>query len=448
MSVAPSRQRDAGRWLSPTQWMVVAIAVGVGLGCLRPDRAGAAGFRASDLAVVSTLFLRMIKALIAPLVFSTLVVGIARHGDDLKGVGRLALRSIVYFEVVTTIALVLGLVTANVIRPGQGVLIGAFSTPAAAAAAPPPAASLSFAKLLEHVVPESIVDAAARNDALQIVVFAVVFAIALAQLRGDAKTFMLSLCESLSEVMFKFAGIVVRFAPLGVGAAIATTVGKNGLGVLRPLGALVLTLYGALVVFALAVLLPIALAARVPIRRFVAAVREPWLIAFTTASSEAALPLALERVESLGVPRRIASFVLPAGYAFNMDGTALYLSLAVLFVAQAAGIALPLGQQVLILVTLMLTSKGMAAVPRASLVVVSAALTQFGLPLEGLALILAVDAFMDMGRTSINVVGNCLAALVMARWEGSLAAPADSLDAHGSRDGIVRTRALRVVNHI
>jgi proton glutamate symport protein len=422
--------------------MVVAIAVGVGLGLLLPDRAGAAGLRASDLAVVSTLFLRMIKALIAPLVFSTLVVGIASHGGDLKGVGKLAVRSFVYFEVVTTIALLLGLATANLIRPGQGVPLGAFSAPAGAL---PPAASASFAKLLERVVPESIVDAAARNDALQIVVFAVVFAIGLTQVRGEAKTFMVALCESLSEVMFKFAGIVVRFAPFGVGAAIAVTVGKNGLGVLRPLGALVLTLYGALVVFVLVVLLPIALAARVPIRQFVRAVKEPWLIAFTTASSEAALPLALQRVESLGVPRRIASFVLPTGYAFNMDGTALYLSLAVLFVAQAAGIALPLGQQVLILLTLMLTSKGLAAVPRTSLVAISAALTQFGLPLEGLALILAVDAFMDMGRTSINVVGNCLAAVVMARWEGSLS-PAVLPVAHASHGTLVRARTLRVMN--
>jgi len=423
--------------------MIAAISVGVALGCLLPDRVGATGFRASDLAVVSTLFLRMIKALIAPLVFSTLVVGIAGHGDDVKGVGTLAVRSLVYFEVVTTVALVLGLVTANVIHPGRGVPLGAFAAPAGAV---PPAASPSFATLLAHVVPESIVDAAARNDALQIVTFAVVFAIALSRVRGDAKSFMLSLCESLSQVMFNFAGIVVRFAPLGVGAAVAVTVGRNGLGVLRPLGALVLTLYGALVAFALVVLLPIALAARVPIRRFVAAVKEPWLLAFTTASSEAALPLALERVESLGVPRRIASFVLPTGYAFNMDGTALYLSLAVVFVAQAAGIELPLGQQMLILLTLMLTSKGLAAVPRTSLVAVSAALTQFGLPLEGLALILAVDAFMDMGRTSINVVGNCLASVVMARWEGSLVPPR-ALALQAARDRIVPAPTLRVVNH-
>jgi proton glutamate symport protein len=244
--------------------------------------------------------------------------------------------------------------------------------------------------------------------------------------------------------MFKVAGVVVTFAPLGVGAAIAATVGRSGLGVLRPLGVLVGTLYGALVVFALVVLLPIALAARVPVRRFVAAVREPWLLAFTTASSEAALPLALRNLEAFGVPRRVASFVLPTGYAFNMDGTALYLSLAVLFVAQAAGIDLPLGQQVLILLTLMLTSKGIAAIPRAALVVLTGALTQFGLPLDGIALILAVDAFMDMGRTSINVVGNCLAAVVMARWEGSLATPTEpAAAAHAPT--LTRVRVLRVM---
>ena len=444
IAASPHARRAASRRPTPTQWMVVAVVVGVALGVLFPDRVGATGFRASDLAVVSTLFLRMIKALVAPLVFSTLVVGIASHGDDLEGVGTLAVRSLVYFEVVTTIALVLGLVTANVIHPGRGVAMGALAARAGAPA--PPAASPSFATLLEHVVPESVVDAAARNDALQIVVFAVIFAVGLTRIRGDAKSFLLSLCQSLSEAMFAFAGLVVRLAPLGVGAAVAVTVGRNGLGVLRPLGALVLTLYGALVVFALAVLLPIAVAARVPIARFVAAVKEPWLLAFTTASSEAALPLALERVESLGVPRRIAAFVLPTGYAFNMDGTALYLSLAVVFVAQAAGIALPIGQQVMILLTLMLTSKGLAAVPRTSLVAVSAALTQFGLPLEGLALILAVDAFMDMGRTSINVVGNCLAAVVMARWEGSLV-PARASAVLAARNRIVRGPTLRVVNH-
>jgi proton glutamate symport protein len=434
------RPRSGGRLLSPSQWMLVAVVVGVGVGLLFPDHPGSVGFRASDLAVLSTLFLRMVKSLIAPLVFATLVVGIAGHGSELKGVGTLAVRSIVYFEVVTTIALVVGLVTGNVVRPGRGVAMH----PTAVAASLPSTPTISFAKLLEHVVPDSVVDAMARNDALQIVVFAILFAIGLTQVRGDAKAVMLSTCESLTEVMFKVAGVVVSFAPLGVGAAIAATVGRSGLGVLRPLGLLVGTLYGALVVFALVVLLPIALAARVPVRRFLAAVREPWLLAFTTASSEAALPLALRNLEAFGVPRRVASFVLPTGYAFNMDGTALYLSLAVLFVAQAAGIDLPLGQQVLILLTLMLTSKGIAAIPRAALVVLTGALAQFGLPLEGIALILAVDAFMDMGRTSINVVGNCLAAVVMARWEGSLAMPTEPAAA-AHTPTLTRVRILRVM---
>jgi proton glutamate symport protein len=277
--------------------------------------------------------------------------------------------------------------------------------------------------MLEHAVPQSFLDAAARNDSLQIVFFTILFAVGLAQLQGRARTVMLSFCESLAEAMFKVVNIVMKFAPVGIGAAIAVTVGKNGLGVLRNLGLLVLTLYGSLVFFALFVLLPMALVFGVPIRRFVSAVKEPWLIAFTTASSEAALPLALRNMEQMGVPRRIVSFVLPTGYAFNMDGTTLYLAMASVFVAQAAGIQMPISQQILMMVTLMLTSKGVAAVPRTGLVVLSAALVQFGLPLQGVAVILGVDAFMDMARTSINVVGNCLASVLMARWEGVFDVP-------------------------
>ena len=230
---------------------------------------------------------------------------------------------------------------------------------------------------------------------------------------------MLSFCESLTEVMFKFTGLVMKFAPIGVGGAIAATVGKSGIGVLRNLSALVFTLYGSLVVFALFVLLPIAIMFRVPVRRFWRATKEPWLVAFSTASSEAALPLALRNMERLGVPRRIVSFVLPAGYTFNMDGTTLYLAMASVFVAQAAGIDLPLSQQILMMLTLMLTSKGLAAVPRASLVVLSGTLAQFGLPLQGVAVILGVDAIMDMARTSLNVLGNCLATVLLSRWDGS-----------------------------
>jgi proton glutamate symport protein len=282
-------------------------------------------------------------------------------------------------------------------------------------------------------VPRSFFEAAAGNESLQIVVFAIVFGVALSQVPGPARTVMLSLCESLSEVMFRFVAIVMQFAPIGIGAAIAVTVGRSGLGVLAHLGALVLTLYGALLAFAALVLLPIALVWKVPLRRFWAATKEPWLLAFTTASSEAALPLALRNMERLGVPRRIASFVLPAGYTFNMDGTALYLTLAGVFVAQAAGIAMPVSRQVLMMLTLMLTSKGLAAVPRASLVILSGTLVQFGLPVEGIAVILGVDALMDMARTSVNVVGNCLATVVMARWDGSFPMPASAPEYAGYR---------------
>jgi proton glutamate symport protein len=407
--------------IGPSQRIAIAMLVGVAVGVGFPDGAQRGGVHATDLQVLSTLFLRMIASLIAPLLFGTLVVGIAGHGEDMKRVGRLAVRSLLYFEVVTTLALAVGLLAVNLVRPGEGVSLdgGATSLGVALAGTRP-----TFATVLEHSVPRSFFEAAAGNESLQIVVFAIVFGVALSRVPGPARTVMLSLCESLSEVMFRFVAIVMQFAPVGIGAAIAVTVGRSGLGVLTHLGALVLTLYGALLGFAALVLLPIALAWKVPLRRFWAAVKQPWLIAFTTASSEAALPLAFRNMERLGVPRRIVSFVLPAGYTFNMDGTTLYLALAGVFVAQAAGITMPISRQVLMMLTLMLTSKGLAAVPRASLVILSGTLTQFGLPLEGVAVILGVDALMDMARTSVNVVGNCLATVVMARWDGSFPMPA------------------------
>ena len=408
--------RTGLRRISQTQQIVLAMIIGVAVGYLFPDHAaGEKGFQATDLQVLSTMFLRMIKSLIVPLLFGTLVVGIAGHGDDMKRVGKLAFRSILYFEIVTTIALVVGLLAVNIVKPGVGVNLASASTELGSELAK---TKTTFAGVLEHTVPQSFFEAAARNEVLQIVFFAIIFAVALSQVQGPAKTFMLSFCESLSEVMFKFVGIVMKFAPFGIGAAIAVTVGKSGLGVLRNLGVLVLTLYGALAVFVLFVLIPIAIAFKVPLRRFWQATKEPWLLAFTTASSEAALPLALQNMEKLGVPRRIVSFVLPTGYSFNLDGSTLYLALASVFVAQAAGINMPISTQVLMMLTLMLTSKGVAAVPRASLVILSGALAQFGLPLQGVAVILGVDALMDMARTSINLVGNCLATVVMARWEG------------------------------
>jgi proton glutamate symport protein len=334
----------------------------------------------------------------------------------MKAVGRLALKSLVYFELATTLALLIGLAAVNLVCPGAGVRLTSSSEQGKQFAA----TNLSLDSVLEHLAPQSLFDAAARNDVLQVVVFAILFGVALGRVEGKPKQVMLGFFEGLSEVMFKFTGLVMCFAPFGVGAAVACTVGQNGLGVLVGLGKLVATLYGALICFILLVFVPVMLLARIPVLRFFKTVREPALLAFSTASSEAALPDALRLMEGFGVPRRIVSFVLPAGYSFNLDGSTLYLSLTAIFVAQAAGIHLTLAQQLPILLTLMLTSKGVAAVPRAALVVLSGTLATFGLPLEGVAVILGVEAFLDMARTSVNLVGNCLASAVIARWEGEL----------------------------
>ena len=405
------------RRISLTWWIVISMIVGVILGYL--DHTVWQGVDlAPYLQPLSSIFLRMIKSIVAPLIFASLVVGIAGHGDDLKRVGKLAFRSILYFEVVTTVALAVGLIAVNLTRPGDGVQLTATADTAQVAALTSSKPTLS--SVLEHTVPASFIDAAARNEVLQIVFFSVLFAVALAQSRSKHKTTMLSLCESLADVMFKFTNIVMKFAPIGIGAAVAVTIGHSGLGVLGNLAKLVLTLYGALIVFVLVALLPVALIFRVPIRQFWRWVKEPWLIAFSTASSEAALPLAMENLEKFGVPKRIVSFVLPTGYSFNLDGSTLYLAVASVFVAQAAGVEMTVGTQILMMLTLMLTSKGVAAVPRASLVILSGTLHTFNLPLEGVAVILAVDALMDMARTSVNLLGNCLASAAMARWEGEL----------------------------
>jgi proton glutamate symport protein len=356
----------------------------------------------------------MIKSIVVPIIFGSLVIGIAGHGDDMKRVGRLALKSIIYFEVVTTVALIVGLAAVNLTKPGVGVQLSAPADEGRQLAQK----TTSFGGFLEHIVPQSFFEAAANNEVLQIVFFSILFAVALSQVRGRPKEAMLGFCEGLAETMFKLTGIVMKYAPIGIGAAIAVTVGHSGIGVLINLGKLVLTLYGALIVFILVALVPVALMARVPVRAFFEMVKEPALIAFASTSSEAALPKAMENMERLGVSRRIVAFVLPTGYSFNLDGSTLYLALASMFVAQAAGVHLSLGQQLIIVLTLMITSKGVAGVPRASLVILSGTLLHFGLPLEGVAVILGVDELMDMGRTTVNVVGNCLASVVMGRWEG------------------------------
>jgi Na+/H+-dicarboxylate symporter len=391
--------------LSLTQWIFVGMGVGLIIGWAAPDIA-------VDLRPLSTIFLRLIKCIVAPLIFSTLVVGIAGHGD-LKQVGRMGIKAIVYFEVVTTIALFIGLMVVNIMKPGVGA-----SLQTAANAGDIVAKKQTFSDVLVHVFPQSFFQAAAEGEVLQVVVFTLIFSGALAMVAKDKREIMISFCDSLAETMFKFTNIVMKYAPVGVAAAIAVTVGNKGLSVLINLGLLILSLYIALTLFVVGVLGTVALIARVPIRQFVNAVKEPALIAFSTSSSEAALPKAMLAMEAMGVPRRIVSFVIPTGYSFNLDGSSLYLSLAAIFVAQAAGIDLSIGQQIVIVLTLMLTSKGVAGVSRAALVVLAGTLSSFGLPLEGVAVLLGVDQLMDMGRTTVNVIGNCLATVVVARWEG------------------------------
>jgi proton glutamate symport protein len=396
-----------------THWILIAMVAGVVLGWASPRAA-------LVVEPLSTVFLRLIKSLIVPLVASTLIVGIAGHGDDMRRVGRLALRSVVYFEVVTTLALAVGLLVVNVLRPGIGVHLPTAAADGTTALA---GSMASLSSIIEHAVPQSVFEAAANNDALQIVVWAGIFAVALTRVRAPAKERLLALSESVAEVTFRMVDIVMWFAPFGIGAALAATIARHGLGVLGSLGQLVLTLYVALIVFCVAVLVPVALVAGVPLRAFLRAVRDPALIAFSTSTSEAALPRAMESMEALGVPRRIVAFVIPVGYSFNLDGSTLYLAVAALFAAQAGGLTLSLGRQLVLMLTLMLTSKGVAGVPRAALVILSGAVVVFGLPVQAVALILGVDAFMDMARTTVNVVGNCLASVVVARWEGAFRDP-------------------------
>jgi proton glutamate symport protein len=406
--IAPRRRRAPG----PTARIVIGLLLGILVGWLWPTFG-------ADIRPLADAFLRMIKMIVGPLLFSTLVVGIAGTGD-LKAMGRIGFKAIVYFEIATTFALVLGLGLVNLLRPGAGVAAEAGSVTELQAMA---ARQQTAWDIVMHLFPTSLFDALARNDVLQVVVFGTFFGVALAA-SGERGRPVVDVLDSVAQVMFKVTGYVMWFAPIGVMAAIAATVGSKGLGILITLGKLIGAMYLGYVLFLLIVAGGALLIARIPIGAFIRAVREPALIAFTTASSEAALPKALEAMERFGAPKSIVGFVLPTGYSFNLDGSTFYLSMASVFVAQLAGVELTWGQQLTMMLTLMLTSKGVAGVPRASLVVLMATLTTFGpaygIPLEGAAILLGIDQILDMGRTAVNVIGNCVASVVVARWEGVL----------------------------
>ncbi len=401
---------------SLTVWILVSMAVGFELGLDAPAFS-------RHLNLLSLLFLRLIKTLIAPLLFATLVNGVAGH-SDVKKVGRMGLKALIFFEVVTTLALLIGLAAINISRAGVGIHL----PPDTGAAAALPTQKLNAESMILHIVPDNIARAVAENQVLAVAVFSLLFGLALARVSPEKRRPMLAFTESLAETMFKFTHLVMYFAPFGVAGAVAYTLSTTGPGVLGNLGELVITLYAALGVCVLVVFVPAALVARLPLGRFAAAIAEPVSLAFATASSEAALPLAMERMEAFGVPRAMVAFVMPTGYSFNLVGSALYLSLASIFVAQAAGIHLSIGQQMLMLFSLMLTSKGVGGVARAALVILLATASSFGLPAAPVFLLLGVDQVMDMVRTAVNVAGNCLATAVVAQWEGELSIPASAAD--------------------
>jgi proton glutamate symport protein len=417
----------AARWLAILRWGAIILFAGYALGrksltvwILLGIVAGAEfGYdwpaRAVQLQVLGTIFLRLIKVIIAPLIFGTLVVGIAGHAN-LKKVGRMGLKAVAYFEIVSTLALVIGFVAISITRAGVGVHL-----PESVSAENLSTAPHLISELLTNIFPENIAKSVAEGQILQVVVFSVLFGVALAMVPEPKRRPLLNFAESLSETMFKFTNIVMLAAPVGVFGAMAYTVGRMGMGVLLPLLKLLVTMYGALAVFAILVLLPICILIGVPLRRFLKAAIEPVTIAFATSTSEAALPRAMEQMESLGVARETVAFVLPTGYTLNLDGSSLYQSIALVFVAQAAGIHMSFDQQMVMLLTLLVTSKGTAGVARASLVIVLGVVTSFHWPIEPVFLLFGIDQLMDMGRTAINVLGNCVATMAIARWEGETA---------------------------
>lgn len=397
--------------ISLTSWIFIALGLGLIIGVFFPELGlGTVAFR--------NLFLHGVKCIIAPLIFASIVSGINSSGGA-GGLGRLGFRAIVWFEIATTLALVIGLAFVNILRPGDGLSIGHNVDPAIMEAAQN---KMTFGGFIEHLLPNNFAEAVVKGDVLQIVIFSVIFGLAVL-LAGEKGRPVAAFCESLNQVMFKFTELIMKLAPVGVGAAMASSVAEHGLGVLVPMGKMIGTLYLALIVFVLLVLIPGLLWARVRVKAFFKEMRPNLILAFATTSSESAYPGTLNSLEKMGVPNRIASFVLPMGYSFNLDGSTLYLAIASVFIAQAAHVELSIQTQLAMMLALMLTTKGVAAVPRASMVVLSATLTAFGLPLEGIVLIMGVDEFMDMARTTVNLLGNSVATTVVSHWEGEKLSP-------------------------
>ena len=394
-----------------TALIFIALFLGVIFGHFFPDFA-------VRMRPFAEIFLRMVKMIIAPLLFSTLVVGIAGHGDA-KSLGKIGLKTIIYFEIVTTLALIIGLTMGNIFKPGVGFVSGTSVHAIEMQAAGLVAAShahTSIGAMVTDIFPTSVVDAMAKGNLLQIVVFSIFFALAICAVGKKAQP-VLDLLNSVSQIMFKFTEYVMYFAPLGIFGAIAATVGANGLSVLKNYFKIIGALYTALAVFVVLVLFIVCKIVRISFRTLLRALQEPALLAFTTASSEAAFPKAMEIMERFGVPKNIVSFVMPTGYTFNLDGSTLYLAMAVLFSSQIVGIHLDLNQQIIIMLALMLTSKGVAGVPRVSLIVLAGTLASFDIPILGVAILLGIDQILDMGRTTVNLIGNCVATVVIARWE-------------------------------
>ena len=391
-----------------TLYIFIALISGILFGWLLPQYA-------VKMQPLGEIFLKMVKMIIAPLIFATLTVGIAGHGD-VKSLGKIGLKALIYFEAATTIALILGLVTANILKPGSGFSIDINTISISAVENMQTIEAHSFVDMLVNIVPTSIFDALAKGDLLQIVVFAVFFSLAVCAVGQKARP-VLDILQSTCDVMFKFTEYVMKFAPLGVFGAISATIGQNGIGILLSYAKLIGITYFALILFVIIVLVLACKIINVSFRNIIKTIKDPALLAFTTASSEAALPKAMSQMEKFGVPKSIVSFVMPMGYTFNLDGSTLYLTLATLFCAQIAGINLSIEQQLMIMLTLMLTSKGIAGVPRVSLVILTGTLTSFGLPIVGVAVLLGIDQILDMGRTTVNLIGNCVATAVVARWE-------------------------------